>query len=78
MMLPPALAKAAKPSTVDAVVSVLGESPAIRRMLSEVDQLVRIYRTIPVTTATADRSFSAQRRLKIIISAYHHHTEALK
>ena len=35
-----------------------------REMFSEVDKLLRIYLTIPVTTATAERSFSALRRIK--------------
>ena len=30
----------------------------------DVDKLVRIYPTIPVTTATGERSFSALRRIK--------------
>ena len=36
-------------------------------LLSEVDKLVRLYLTIPVTTATAERSFSALRRVKIYL-----------
>ena len=38
--------------------------PLSRDMLSEVNQLLRLYFTIPVTTATAERSFSALRRVK--------------
>ena len=33
-------------------------------MLSEVDALLRLYFTIPITTATAERSFSVLRRIK--------------
>lgn len=33
-------------------------------MFSEVDKLLRIYLTIPVTTAYAERSFSALRHIK--------------
>ena len=33
-------------------------------MLSEVDKLLRIFLTAPVSTATAERSFSSLRRLK--------------
>ena len=35
-----------------------------RKMLSEVATLLQLYFTIPVTTTTAERSFSALRRLK--------------
>ena len=38
--------------------------PLSRDMLSEVDGLLRLYFTIPVTTATAERSFSVLRRIK--------------
>lgn len=38
--------------------------PLSREMLSEVDALLRLYFTIPITTATAERSFSALRRIK--------------
>ena len=37
---------------------------AVRRMLSEVDKLIKLYLTIPVTTATAERTFSALKRVK--------------
>jgi hypothetical protein len=63
-LLPAALAETEKPVTVNSVVNILRQSSAVRRMLSEVDKLVRIYLTIPVTTATAERSFSVLRRLK--------------
>ena len=33
-------------------------------MFCEVDKLLHIYLTVPVTTATAERSFSALRRIK--------------
>lgn len=37
-----------------------------KEMLSEVDALLRLYFTIPITTATAERSFSVLRRIKLI------------
>ena len=43
---------------------VLNSCHVAKKMLSEVDILLRIYFTIPVTTATAERSFSCLRRLK--------------
>ena len=33
-------------------------------MLSEVDKLLKLFFTFPVTTATAERSFSSLRRIK--------------
>src|SRR6202042_3052638 len=63
-LLPAALAETEKPVTINNVVNILRQSSAVRRILSEVDKLVRIYLTIPVTTATAERSFSVLRRLK--------------
>ena len=33
-------------------------------MLQQVDRLLRIYLTVPMASATAERSFSALRRLK--------------
>ena len=38
--------------------------PLSKEMLSEVDALLRLYFTIPITTATAERSFSVLRRIK--------------
>lgn len=36
-------------------------------MLTEVDKLLKIFLTIPVTTATAERSFSALKRIKMYL-----------
>ena len=38
-------------------------------MFSEVLRLIKIFYTIPVTTATAERTFSALRRLKTYLRA---------
>jgi len=40
------------------------DSPTTRLLMSEVNTLLRIYYTLPVTSATAERTFSAMRRLK--------------
>lgn len=45
-------------------VSILQAVPLARQILNEVKKLLRIYLTIPVTTATAEGSFSALRRMK--------------
>ena len=36
----------------------------VRSMFSEVDKMLRIYLTIPVTSSTSERSFSALRQIK--------------
>lgn len=38
--------------------------PVLKRLLTEVHKIIRLYLTIPVTTATAERTFSAIRRIK--------------
>ena len=43
---------------------VLNNTPSSKDMFSEVCRLIQIFYTIPVTTSTAERSFSALRRLK--------------
>lgn len=50
------------------------QSSIYQNMLCELNKLLLLYLTIPVTTATAERSFSSLRRVKTylqnIISAY--------
>ena len=46
-------------TTVRTICEMLTTVPMAREIYSEVDKLVRIYMTIPVMTATAERSFSA-------------------
>lgn len=43
--------------------------PVVRKMLSEVYTLLRIYLTVPVTTSTAERAFSVLRRTKTYLRA---------
>ena len=40
-------------------------------MLNEVDKLLRIYFTFPVTSATAERSFSSFRRIKTFFTKFY-------
>ena len=51
-------------TSIRTICEALNKSPIGKKMLSEVAKLLRIYLTIPVTTATAERSFSVLRRLK--------------
>ena len=49
---------------VQSICDVLNEQPGIKKLLTEVHKLIRIYYTIPVTTASAERSFSALKCIK--------------
>ena len=45
----------------------MNQNEIYKRMLNEVDKLLRIYFTFPVTSATAERSFSSLRRIKTFL-----------
>ena len=51
-------------TSVRTIVEVMNSVPMAKDMFSEIDHLLRIYFTIPVTTCTAERSFSCLRRIK--------------
>ena len=53
-----------KITSVRTICDMLQSVPIAQEMFCEVHKLIRIYLTIPVTTATAERSFSALRRVK--------------
>ena len=55
---------ASKVTRVHTPANVLAAAPLASSMYSEVDKLVRIYLTIPVTTATGERSLSAVQCIK--------------
>ncbi|KAL8583716.1 hypothetical protein ACOMHN_037439 [Nucella lapillus] len=63
-MISSSLAQQQKTMDVDGIISTLNELPSIPLMFSNTDQLLRLYLTLPVTTRTAERSFSALRRVK--------------
>ena len=46
------------------IAEILNTVPFAKAMFSEIDKLLRLYLTIPVTTSTAERSFSSLRRVK--------------
>lgn len=46
------------------IADILNTVPFAKRMFSEVDKLLRLYLTIPVTTSTGERSFLSLRRVK--------------
>ena len=45
----------------------LNQSTMVKGMLSEVDKLLRAYFTFPITSATAERSFSSLRKIKTFL-----------
>lgn len=51
-------------TSIRTICDVLNTSQVTKKLFSEVARLTQIYLTIPVTTATAERSFSALRRVK--------------
>ena len=56
-------------TNVRTIADALNQSSIVRGMLSEVDKLVQAYMyfTFPVTSATAERSFSSLRRIKTFL-----------
>jgi hypothetical protein len=53
-----------KITNVRTVCQALNETPGSKRLCSELYRLLRLFLTIPVTTASSERTFSAMRRLK--------------
>ena len=49
---------------IQTICDVLNDQPGVKNLLTEVHKLLRIYYTIPVTTTSAERSFSALKRIK--------------
>ena len=49
---------------VQTLCDVFNEQPSYKILLSEIHKLLKLYLTIPVTTATAERSFSSLKRIK--------------
>ena len=54
-------------SNLRTLCEILNDVPSSKSMLREVFHLLRILLTIPVTTATAERTFSCLRRLKTFL-----------
>ena len=53
-----------KVTTVRTVCSMMNEVPGAKSLCSELDRALEMLLTIPVTTATSERTFSVMRRLK--------------
>ena len=56
-------------TNVRTICGVMNEVSMSKDMFSEFLRLIKIFYTIPVTTATAERTFSALRRLKTYLRA---------
>ena len=64
LKLTPAFMHLKSVSSISTIAELLSSSPLTLGVFSEVVKLVKIFMIIPITTATAERSFSALRRLK--------------
>lgn len=51
-------------TSINTICEVMNTCKFAKNMLSEVDRLLRVYLTIPMSSATAERTFSSLRRLK--------------
>ena len=51
-------------TNMKSIADILNKVPLAKDIYSEIDKLLRLYLTVPVTTCTAERSFSALRRVK--------------
>ena len=56
-----------KVTNVRTTAEAMNTSDIYKTMLSEVNKLLQLYFTFPVTTATAERSFSSLRRIKTFL-----------
>ena len=54
-------------TNVRTIASSMEQSAIYKGMLSEIDKLLKNYFTLPVTSATAERAFSALRRVKTFL-----------
>ena len=54
-------------TNVRTIADALNQSSIVRGMLGEVDKLILTYLTFPVTSASAERSFSSLQRIKIFL-----------
>ncbi len=64
-----------KVTNVRTVADIMQENHIIQEMLSEIAKLLKIYFTFPVTSATAERSFSSLRRLKTFLRSTMSHSK---
>ena len=53
-----------KVTSIRTVIDLMNSNSLAKTLLNQVDKLLRIYLTIPLSTSTAERAFSTLRRLK--------------
>ena len=58
------------PANVRTIASAMEQSGIYKGMLSEIDKILKFYFMFPVTSATAERSFSSLRRIKTYLRNY--------
>ena len=49
---------------VSSMIEICNDQPASKECIEDVDILLRIYQTIPLSSSSAERTFSAMRKLK--------------
>ena len=54
-------------TTLQTICEVMNKNDIYKSLLSEVHKLLRLYLTVPVSSATAERTFPALRHLKIFL-----------
>ena len=54
-------------TTLRTIADAMNVSQIYKGMLQEIDKVLKLYFTLPVTTSTAERSFSSLRRLKTFV-----------
>ena len=60
-------------TNVRTIADIMQQSEIYKGMLTEIDKILKIYYTFPVTSATAESSFSALRRIKTFLKTYMTH-----
>ena len=58
-----------KVTKLSTIIELFLDTQNINILFSEVEKLIRIYLTIPMSNATAEKSFSALKRLKTYLRA---------
>ena len=56
-----------KSANVRTIVEAMNRSEIYKMMLGEMYEILKLYFTFPVTTATAERSFSSLRKIKTFL-----------
>ena len=57
-------------SRASTIAEIFNSMPATKKQCSEVHKLIKLYYTIPLTSASCERTFSAMRRLKTWLRVY--------